>query len=70
MPTAYGLTREVLDRMLVKIGEPKIGLVCTMHPTAGVHAFYQDGDLRLLCRECGFESVRLKVASAPMGEGS
>lgn len=64
MPTAYGLTREVLDGMLVKLGEPKIALGCTAHPRSGVTAVYQDGDLRLLCRECGFTASAVKVALA------
>lgn len=70
MPTSYAFTRELLDRMVVEIGEPKIRLGCIMHPHTGSEVLYQDGDLRLLCRGCGFQSTTVKVASAPIGEGS
>jgi hypothetical protein len=65
MATAYALTRPQLDRIAIQT-EGKFQLGCTMHPDAGTTAIYQDGCLRLLCRECGFEAARVKVA----GEGS
>jgi hypothetical protein len=59
---ADGLTREALDRLKITVGESPMMLGCTMHPTAGNTAIYEDGHLRLLCRECGFEAAKIKVA--------
>jgi hypothetical protein len=65
MSTTYALTRPQLDRIAIQT-EGRFQLCCTMHPNAGSNPIYQDGCLRLLCRECGFEAARVKVA----GEGS
>jgi hypothetical protein len=55
------LTRETLDRLALSYGG-KVGLGCATHPDVGTTALYQDGSVRILCRECGFEAMRVKVA--------
>jgi hypothetical protein len=59
------LTREVLDRLAL-YGGGRVGLACDQHPDSGTSAIYQDGALRILCRLCGFEAARVKVAAAPL----
>jgi hypothetical protein len=56
------LTRETLNRLALSYGG-KVGLGCTKHPNVGTTALYQDGSVRILCRDCGFEVVRVKAAS-------
>lgn len=62
MPEPYGdLSRASLDTLAMRNGG-RIGLGCAKHPQAGCNAIYQDGALRLICRECGFEAAKVKVA--------
>jgi hypothetical protein len=56
-----GVTRETLDRLAVS-GGGRIELGCTDHPDHRTSVIYQDGDLRVVCRSCGFEAARVKVA--------
>lgn len=67
MTTTYAYTRELLDRMLVELGQPRIQLVCSEHPDKGTRTLYQDGHVRVLCAHCGFTAFTVKVAMA--GEG-
>lgn len=55
-------TRESLDRLAVSCGG-RFKLGCSEHDKVGVEAIYQDGVLRVLCRACGFEAARVKVAT-------
>ncbi|HEY0390997.1 MAG TPA: hypothetical protein VGC63_04745 [Solirubrobacterales bacterium] len=59
---AEPLTRSALDRLTISAGGAPVHLGCTSHPEAGNTAIYQDGCLRLLCRQCGFEATKVKVA--------
>lgn len=56
------LTREDLDRLKLKVGDSPMMLGCADHPEAGNTALYEEGHIRLLCRTCGFEAARIKVA--------
>jgi hypothetical protein len=58
------LTREDFDKLLVEIGQPQLGVCCKTHPNAGLNVLYQDGLIRMLCRDCGFECLKARVASA------
>lgn len=58
------LTREDLDRLKVTVGDETMLLGCMKHPAAGNTVIYQDGCLRLLCRDCGFEAAKIEVALA------
>ena len=56
------LTRQDLDRLKVQSQTETMLLGCHVHPAAGNTAIYDEGHLRLLCRDCGFEAARIKVA--------
>lgn len=62
----YTLTRELLDSMLVEEQSPKLRLGCAMHPEAGADAFYEDGRVSLLCRECEWPLVVAVAEGAPV----
>jgi hypothetical protein len=57
-------TRERLDRQAVERDGRIVFVACGTHAGQHVVAIYQDGDLRLLCPICGFETRRIKVAFA------
>lgn len=57
------LTRAELDRMRINTPpELPMQIGCLKHPGAGMTVIYEDGQLRLLCMGCGFESAKVKVA--------
>lgn len=63
MSAVRTLKRADLDRLYVTAeAQGLMPLVCIQHPEDGVNAFYEDGRMRLLCKNCGFELVRIKVA--------
>jgi hypothetical protein len=57
------VTREDLDRMKIAVGEKTMLLGCHKHPQVGSTVIYEDGHIRLLCHQCGFEAIKIKVAS-------
>jgi hypothetical protein len=61
LPTGT-LTREALDRVCVVAGAEEFSVACAKHPLGGMNVRYTAGRLRLLCRSCGFEVTRVKVA--------
>lgn len=60
------LTRETLDRMAVGVGG-RFEIGCPDHPDGATRAAYQDGVVRVICRACGFEAMRVKVAPEQRG---
>lgn len=57
------LTRTELDRMRIETpAELPIQIGCLQHPGTGNTVIYEDGCLRLLCKMCGFETAKVKVA--------
>lgn len=58
------LTREALDRVCVLAGTEEVSLACAKHPLAGLNVRYSAGRVRLLCRNCGLEVTRVKLALA------
>lgn len=55
------LTRPILDRLAIK-GGGRVALGCKDHPDAATGFIYQDGCGRVLCKACGFECAKVKVA--------
>jgi hypothetical protein len=57
------VTREQLDRLCIITSRTAVEIgACAKHPGAGTNVLYTDGRLRLLCRSCGVEILRAKVA--------
>jgi hypothetical protein len=70
MADRQSLTRADLDRLKVQSQAETMLLGCHVHPAAGNTAIYDEGHLRLLCRDCGFEAARIKVATDRPEQGS
>jgi hypothetical protein len=56
------VTREQLDRVCIITSRSEVGLSCSRHPFSGTDVSYAAGCLRLLCRSCGVEMLKAKVA--------
>jgi len=69
LPMGCTVTREQLDRLCIVSSSETITLSCSDHPSAGASISYSAGHLRLLCRSCGYEIIRVKVALVPMAGG-
>lgn len=55
--------RAELDRAKIAVGTKPMLLGCSSHPEAGNTVIYEDGCIRLLCHTCGFETMKIKVAT-------
>lgn len=55
------LVRADLDKMQIEAGG-QVGLGCSNHPASPLQVLYKDGQVRILCRACGFETTRVKVS--------